>query len=67
MVLVLTESEYKFGLGPLLCRVRHVIEPVLFDEVLWWHLAGECAHGTREHHSGWHDRELYVIDSAVDR
>lgn len=65
MVLALTEDQYKFGVGPLLCRVVDVIAPVLFDDVLWWHLRGECAHGTDEHHSGWQKRELYVLGAAI--
>lgn len=65
MVLALTDAEYKFGVGPLLCRVTEVITPVLFDEVLWWHVRGDCAYGTQERHSGWQDRELYVIDYAI--
>jgi hypothetical protein len=65
--LTLTEPEYKFGVGSLLCRVTHVIAPVLFDNALWWHLRGECAYGTHEHHSGWQTRELYVIDSAITK
>jgi hypothetical protein len=65
MVLALAEPEYKFGAGPLLCRVMEVIAPVLFDDVLWWHVRGECAYGTKERHGGWQSRELYVIDSVV--
>lgn len=65
MVLALAEADYKFGVGPLLCRVTDVIAPVIFDDVLWWHLSGECANGTPAHHSGWQPRELYVIDSAI--
>ena len=64
-VLELAEEQYKFGRGPLLCRVVRVIAPVVFDEVLWWHVQGECACGTRESHGGWQDRELYVVDAAV--
>ena len=60
MVLHLAEENYKFGIGPLICRVRAVIAPVTFDDELWWHLRGECANGTAENHGGWVDRELYV-------
>jgi hypothetical protein len=45
--------------------VVQVIAPVLFDEVLWWHLRGECAYGTKERQGGWQLRELYVIGTAV--
>lgn len=64
-VLELAEEQYKFGRGPLLCRVVHVIAPVVFDEVLWWHVQAECASGTRDNHGGWQDREVYVVDAAV--
>ena len=64
-VLVLREEQYRFGVGPLLCRVVDVIAPVRFDEVVWWHLRGDCANGTPECHSGWQIRELYVIAAAV--
>lgn len=65
MVLVLADDQYRFGVGPVLCRVIEVIAPVLFDEVLWWHVGGECAYGTPDHHGGWQERELYVVGSAV--
>jgi hypothetical protein len=65
MVLVLADDQYRFGVGPLLCRVVEVIAPVLFDEVLWWHVSGECAYGTVQRHGGWQARELYVVGSAV--
>lgn len=65
MVFALAEEQYKFGAGPLLCRVVEVIAPVLFDEALWWHLRGECADGTPDRHGGWLIRELYVPDAVV--
>ena len=65
MVLALAEPEYKFGAGPLLCRVLEVVAPVLFHDELWWHVRGECAYGTEERHGGRQTRELYVIDSVV--
>jgi hypothetical protein len=63
----LTENQYKFGVGPLLCRVRAVIAPVEFDGALWWHLDADCAQGTPEHHGGWTTRELYVPATAIPR
>lgn len=67
VVLTLADEQYKFGSGPMLCRILEVIAPVIFDNVLWWHLRGECAEGTRAHHGGWHERELYVTDTALPR
>lgn len=66
-ILAFAESEYRFGVGPLLCRAVQVIAPVLFDGVLWWHLRAECACGTADNHSGWQVRELYVIGTAMSR
>lgn len=64
-VLALSEAQYKFGVGPVLCRSIQVIAPVIFDNEHWWHVRAECAYGTREHHGGWHHRELYVIATAL--
>ena len=61
----LSEDQYKFGSGPLLCKVETVIALVQFDGFPWWHLRGECAHGTRDRHSSWFTRELYVVSTAV--
>jgi hypothetical protein len=63
----LTEEEYRFGVGPLLCRVRAVIAPVEFDGTPWWHLTGDCAPGTPDNHGGWTTRELYVPDAVITR
>lgn len=66
MLLLLAEKDYRFGIGPLLCRVREVLGPLRFDEgPPWWHLRADCANGTLAHHGGWHDRELYVISTAI--
>ena len=65
MTLTLQEQEYKFGIGPLLCKVHEVIEEVHFDGEPWWRVRGECANGTAARHGGWIERELYVIGSAV--
>jgi hypothetical protein len=62
MVLHLAEENYKFGVGPLICRVRETIAPVQFDDGQWWHVRGDCANGTAENHGGFLDRELYVRD-----
>lgn len=67
MTLSLTEEEYRFGVGPILCRVRAVIAPVEFDGALWWHLSADCAPGTPGHHGGWTTRELYVPATAIPR
>lgn len=63
----LDEEQYRFGSGPMLCRVRAVIAPVEFDGVLWWHLSADCAPGTPENHGGWSTRELYVPAAVIPR
>ena len=65
MWLYLREEDYKFGKGPMVCEVVRIINLVRFDDVPWWHIQGSCAEGTLVNHGGWHDRELYVISSAV--
>ena len=60
MVLHLAEENYKFGIGPLICRVREIITLVHFDDEPWWHMRGDCANGTADNHGGFVDRELYV-------
>lgn len=65
VVLELADHQYKFGSGPLLCRILEVISPMIFDNALWWHVRGECAYGTRAHRTGWQERELYIVDSAL--
>jgi hypothetical protein len=64
MLLRLKESDYKFGSGPLLCKVGRVIEEVILDDASWWRITGECASGTLDHHGGWRERELCVVSSA---
>lgn len=65
MLLALRERDYRFGSGPLLCKIGTVLTDVKFDNQTWWHIRGECANGTVENHGGWHERELYIIDSAI--
>lgn len=65
VVLALNHEDYKFGSGPMLCRVRTVLALVYFDNVPWWHVAGACANGTVENHGGWHDRELYIVGAIA--
>lgn len=63
--LVLAEEQYKFGVGPMLCRVTGVISLVYFDDEPWWHVNGMCAPGTPANHGGWSPREAYVSAAAL--
>ena len=61
----LSDTDYKYGVGPIACRVTRVIEPQSFgDGVIWWRVLGDCAQGTPEHHGEWRERELYIREPA---
>lgn len=66
-MLALAESQYRFGIGPILVRDIRVRQQILIDDGLWWHIDAEVANGTAESHGGWVRRELYVEDSALPR
>jgi hypothetical protein len=59
-VLALQESQYRFGVGPIVIRAVAVRQEVSFDDEPWWHIEAEVAGGTPVHHGGWIRRELYV-------
>lgn len=68
MVLHLEDAQYRFGAGPIICRVIEVIDLLTLDGgPPWWHVRGECALGVRGHHGGWEVRELYVVSTSVHR
>jgi hypothetical protein len=64
-ILALAESQYRFGVGPILVRSIRVLAPVEFDGEPWWQIRAEAANGTRERHGGWLVRDLYVEDAAL--
>lgn len=67
-VLELGEDHYKFGAGPLVCRVGSVIARVTLDGRTWWHVRGQCKRGTAAtllECVPWTDRELYIDAAAV--
>ncbi len=43
-VLVLAESDYRFGVGPLWIRVDRVDGSISTADGLWWRIAGMCRH-----------------------
>ena len=65
----LAEAHYRFGTGPLVCRVVRPIGPVLFDGEPWWHIRGHIKHGTLATMDAspqqWQERELHVRASAI--
>lgn len=66
-LLALTEDQYRFGIGPVLVRVRvrAILAAVEYDGQPWWHVSGEVANGTAENHGGWIDRDVYVEAAAL--
>lgn len=67
-VLELHEDHYKFGAGPLVCRVGAVIARVNLNGRPWWHLRGHCKYGTVATLLDvvpWTERELYVDATVV--
>lgn len=66
-VLTLGESQYRFGVGPILVRDIRVRQQIVVDDALWWHIEAEVANGTADSHGGWLRRELYVEDTALPR
>ncbi|RZU49504.1 hypothetical protein EV385_1257 [Krasilnikovia cinnamomea] len=65
VTLRLTDEDYKYGVGPIVCQVESVIEPYDYgDGLTWWLVVGKCAKGTPEHHGGWQGRELYIRGPA---
>jgi hypothetical protein len=65
VTLILADKDYKYGVGPILCRVKLIIEPQNYgDGVRWWRVVGECAEGVLERHSSWRERELYIREPA---
>lgn len=63
----LSGAEYKYGAGPLLGRITEVIQEAQFDGERWWLLRAECRPANPGGFIGPHERELYVIASAILR
>lgn len=59
-IFVLPESEYRYGVGPVIAHVTAVVGGVEYHGEPWWHISGKVANGTPENHGGWQDRELYI-------
>lgn len=66
-VFVLPESEYRYGAGPLIARVKQVRELVEYHDEPWWLVSAEAANGTPENHGAWHERDLYIRESTFSR
>lgn len=63
--LVLAESDYLYGVGPVLAQVIDVLAPIRYRGEPWWHVEARAADGTPDNHGGWVVRELYVRAAAL--
>ena len=53
-LLVLPESDYRYGIGP----VEYRAEP-------WWSIIGEVANGSPANSGGWIERHVYVREGGL--
>lgn len=66
-VLLLPESEYLYGVGPVIARIRVVHGQVEYRGEPWWHATGEVANGDPSNHGGFTSRDLYVRHASLSR
>jgi hypothetical protein len=59
----LAEPDYRFGAGPILITVTHVVGQTDYDNESWWTVHGRSATGTAEGHGGWQHREFLDVRS----
>lgn len=66
-VFVLSEPDYRYGIGPVLARVVKVIGCVEYHGEPWWFVEADVADGTPENHGGWSHRQLYIREATFSR
>lgn len=64
-ILVVSDSDYRYGIGPIIIRVYEVIGTVEYHGESWWSLTGDVANGTPANHGGFLDRHVYVRQGAL--
>lgn len=64
-VLVLSEEDYRYGIGPVVARVEVVVGRVEYRGEQWWSVQAQAANGTPDNHGGWHPRDLYVREATL--
>jgi hypothetical protein len=62
---MLSDSSYRYGIGPIVLRVVEVIGRVTYRNETWWSVNGDVANGTPDNHGGWLDRHVYVREFAL--
>jgi hypothetical protein len=63
--LALVESQYRFGVGPIVLQSVELLAQVEFDGAPWWQIRAVVANGTPANHGGWATRNLYVDAAAL--
>lgn len=63
-IFVLPESEYRYGVGPVVAQVLRVRGRVEYQGQPWWHVSAKVANGVPENHGGWQDRDLYLREAS---
>jgi hypothetical protein len=66
-VLVLPESDYLYGRGPVVARVKAVTRRGEYNGEPWWDLVAEIAEGTPERHGRWNERPVWVREATLPR
>lgn len=64
-VLLLPESEYRYGVGPVIARITEICGQVEYRGEQWWLVSGDVANGDPSNHGGFVARELYVRQASL--
>lgn len=64
-VLLLPESEYRYGVGPVIVQVAEICGQVEYRDEPWWLVSGAVANGTPENHGGFVSRDVYIRQASL--
>lgn len=64
-VFVLPETEYRYGLGPVIALVKVIRGRVEYQGEPWWHVTGDVANGDPANHGGFIERDLYIRETSM--
>lgn len=64
---VLSDQDYRYGIGPVLARITNVVGRVEYHGEPWWTVEAEVANGTPENHGGWTRRQLYIREATFSQ